>query len=91
VSSYFLTCYFTERNAVKFTKKVFGEKDVEAILQRLDRLTRDEALTTAAQTLQVIHGLVQGMRVVTDGEQPVSWLIIRRWLNNTPSRRQSIR
>ena len=68
MSSYFLTCYFTERNAVKFTKRVLGEKDVEAILQRLDRLTRDEASTAAAQTLQVIHGLVQGIRVVMDGE-----------------------
>ena len=64
-----MTCYFTERNAVKFARKVFGEKDVEAILQRLDRLTRDEALTTAAHVLEVIHGLVQGMRVVMDGEQ----------------------
>jgi hypothetical protein len=78
VSSYFVTCYFTERNAVKFTKRVLGEKNVEAILQRLDRLTRDEALTAAAQTLQVIHGLVQGMTVVMDGEQLVCpWLIIR--------------
>ena len=78
MSSYFVTCYFTERNAVKFTKRVLGEKNVEAILQRLDRLTRDEALTAAAQTLQVIHGLVQGMTVVMDGEQLVcTWLIIR--------------
>ena len=68
MSSYFVTCYFTERNAVKFTKRVLGEKNIEAILQRLDRLTRDEALTAAAQTLQVIHGLVQGIRVVMDGE-----------------------
>jgi hypothetical protein len=50
-------------------KKVFGEKDFEAVLQRLDRLTRYEALTTAAHVLEVIHGLVQGMRVVMDGEQ----------------------
>ena len=78
MSSYFLTCYFTERNAVKFTKRVLGEKNIEAILQRLDRLTRDEALTAAAQTLQVIHGLVQGIRVVMDGEQLVcARLIIR--------------
>jgi len=50
-------------------KKVFGEKDFEAVLQRLDRLTRDEALTTAAHVLEVIHGLVQGMKVVMDGGQ----------------------
>jgi hypothetical protein len=50
-------------------KKAFGEKDVEAVLQRLDRLTQAEARTTAAQTLEVVHGLIQGMREVMDGEQ----------------------
>jgi hypothetical protein len=49
-------------------KKLLGEKDVEAILQRLDRLTQHEARTTAAQTLEVVHGLVQSMSVVMDGE-----------------------
>jgi hypothetical protein len=50
-------------------KKAFGEKDVEAVLQRLDRLTQAEARTTAAQTLEVVHGLVQGVREVMEGEQ----------------------
>ena len=58
----------TERNVVKFVKKRFGEKDVAAVLQRLDRLTHDEARTTAAQTLDVVHGLVKGMRLVMEGE-----------------------
>ena len=53
----------------KFVKKLFGEKDTEAVLERLNRLTQDEAKLTAAQTLEVVHGLVQDMRVVTDGEQ----------------------
>jgi hypothetical protein len=61
----------TQCNAVKFFKK--GEKDVEAVLQRLDRLTQDEARTTAAETLEVVHGLVQSMRVVMDGEQVRSY------------------
>jgi hypothetical protein len=69
VSPFSLLCYLTERNAVKSVKKGFGEKDVEAILQRLDRLTQDEARTTAAQTLEVVHGLVQNMRIIIDGEQ----------------------
>ena len=50
-------------------KKLLGEKDVEAILQRLDRLTLDEARTTAAQSLEAIYGLVQNMRVLMDGGQ----------------------
>ena len=56
-------------NTEKFVKKLFGEKDIEAVLQRLNRLTQDEAKLTAAQILEVVHGLVQNMRVVTDGEQ----------------------
>ncbi|KAN0103967.1 hypothetical protein V8E52_011451 [Russula decolorans] len=50
----------------KFVKKLFGEKDIEAVLQRLNRLTQDEAKLTAAQILEVVHGLVQNMRVLTD-------------------------
>ena len=50
-------------------KKAFGEKEVEAVLERLDRLTHDEARTTASQTLEVVYGLVQNMNVVIDGEQ----------------------
>ena len=58
-----------QRNAGKFVKKLLGEKEVEAVLQRLDRLTQDEARTAAAQTLDVVHGLVQNMKVVMDGAQ----------------------
>jgi len=50
-------------------KKLLGDNDVEAILQRLDRLTLDEARTTAAQSLETIYGLVQNIRMVMDGEQ----------------------
>ena len=57
-----------QRHTVKFVKKLLGERDVEAILQRLDRLTQDEARTTAAQTLEVVHGLVHNISVVMDGE-----------------------
>ncbi|KAF8462656.1 hypothetical protein DFH94DRAFT_787735, partial [Russula ochroleuca] len=45
----------------KLLKKLLGEKDIEAILQRIDRLTQDEARITAAQTLEVVHGLFQNM------------------------------
>ena len=59
----------TQWNAEKFVKKLFGENEVEAVLQRLDRLTQEEARTTAAQTLEVVYGLVQNMRVVMDGKR----------------------
>ena len=61
--------YLTQCDTVKLVKKLFGEKDVEAVLQRLGRLTQDEARITAAQTLEVVYGLTQNMRVVMDGEQ----------------------
>jgi len=48
--------------------KLLGEKDVEAVLQRLDRLTLDEARATAAQSLEAVYGLVQDMRVLIGGE-----------------------
>ena len=45
----------TESSAEKVTKKVLGENDIEAALQRLDRLTQDEGLATGAQTLQIVN------------------------------------
>ena len=51
----------------KFAKKLLGESEIEAILQRLDRLTQDEARMTVAQTLGVVHGLVGNMKVVMEG------------------------
>jgi hypothetical protein len=54
---------------VKFLKKLLGEKDIEAVVQRIDRLTQEEARISAAQTLEVVYGLMQNMRVVMDGEQ----------------------
>ena len=50
-------------------KKLFGENEVVAVLQRLDRLTQDEARTTAAQTLGVVHSLVGNMKVVMEGTE----------------------
>jgi hypothetical protein len=54
-------------STVKFTKKLRGEREIEAVLQRLDRLTREEAQMTVTQTLGVIHGLVGNMKVVMEG------------------------
>jgi hypothetical protein len=52
----------------KLGKKLFGENDVEDVLQRLDRLTRDEAQATAAQTLKVVYGLIENLKSVMDSE-----------------------
>jgi hypothetical protein len=49
--------------------KLRGENDIEATLQRLDRLTLDEVRATAAQTLEAVHGLIRHRRIVMDGEK----------------------
>lgn len=61
--------HLADHDAVKLVKKILGENNVESVLQRLDRLTLDEARTTATQTLDVVHGLVQNMRIVMNGGQ----------------------
>jgi hypothetical protein len=53
--------------AEKYAKKFLGEKDIESVLLRLDRLTLEESKTTVAQTLNVVHGLVNNMQVVMEG------------------------
>jgi hypothetical protein len=70
-------------------KKLFGENDVEGVLQRLDRLTQDEARTTAAQTLEVVLGLVQNMRVVIDGKR-IHLICEAPNIERLPCRRQGI-
>jgi predicted XRE-type DNA-binding protein len=54
---------------VKFAKKLLGETEIEAILQRLDRLTQDEARTCATETLRVVHGLVGNVKEIMEGVQ----------------------
>ena len=79
--------HLTEFNTEKFVKKLRGENEIEATLQRLDRLTLDEVRATAAQTLEVVYGLVRHRRVVMDGEKP-SCSISRLLLNFRTSRRR---
>lgn len=63
--------------SAKFTKKLLGESETEDILQRLDRLTQEEARMTAAQTLEVVHGLLNNLKVVMD-----STYMVPGWLPN---------
>ena len=64
-----LLSLITNLCAEKFAKKLLGESDIDAVLQRLNRLTDDEARMTVAQTLQVVYGLVSNMGVVMNGMQ----------------------
>jgi hypothetical protein len=53
----------------KFAKKLLGDSEIEDILQRLDRLTQDEARLTVTQTLGVVHGLLGNMKIVMEGAE----------------------
>jgi hypothetical protein len=44
-----------------------GKDKTQAALERLDRLTKDEGLSAVAQTLGVVHGIADDMRVVMGG------------------------
>ena len=68
MSPFLPTFHFSQHRAAKLAKKFFKEKDIEAVLGRLDRLSQDEARTTAAHTLTVVHGLVQNMRGFMNGK-----------------------
>jgi len=61
VSLLLLMGYLTQYNTAKFVRKLFGEKDVDGVPERLDRLTQEEARTTASEALKVVYGLVQEM------------------------------
>ena len=61
--------FVTQCAAEKFTKKLLRESEIETVLQRLDRLTQDEARVTVAQTLGVVHGLMGNVKVVMEGAQ----------------------
>jgi len=61
------TLTVAKRALEKFAKKLLGKSEVEAVLQKLDRLTQDEARMSVAQTLGVVHGLVGNVKIVMEG------------------------
>ena len=65
----------------KFAKKLMGESEIEAVLQRLDRLTKDEAQMSVAQILGVVHGLVGNVKVVMEGAQRLHDFMTYTFLN----------
>lgn len=58
-----------QHSAEKFAKKLLGESEIEAVLQRLDRLTQEEGRLTMAQTFEVVHGLMNNVKLVMNGTQ----------------------
>ena len=61
------TLFVAQCAAEKFTKQLLGESEIENVLQRLDRLTQDEARITVTQTWSVVHGLVESVKAIMEG------------------------
>jgi nucleoside permease NupC len=62
---------------------VLGENKIDSVLRRLDRLTQQESQMNVAQitvaqteTLDVVRGLIDNMRVVMEGAHLV-WLCLQ--------------
>lgn len=57
-------------------KNIRGKNDVEAALQRLDRLTLDEVLATTAKTLEVVCKLVPHEKVeMVEGDEAAAFIL----------------
>ena len=68
--SKFIPFYYSalsQNASEKFARVLLkGGGDIEAVLQRLDRLTQEEARMTVTQTLEVVYGLVSSVKLVMD-------------------------
>ena len=53
----------------KFMKMLWEGDKIQAVLEGLDRLTKDEARIAVAQTLGVVHGLLGIVKTVLEGAQ----------------------
>jgi hypothetical protein len=61
---------------------ISGMKEkIEATFQKLDQLTQVEIRVTAAQSLEVLYGLLQNMRVLMDGKR-MRYANLHRLLSN---------
>jgi hypothetical protein len=73
----------------KFVKKLFGESNIEAVLQRLAQLTEEETRMAAALTLREVHDIGSNVKAVMNGTQPLHGCLIDV-LNCCPVRRKDI-
>jgi hypothetical protein len=62
-------------------KKLWGDDKIQTALERLDQLTKDEGLSAVAQTLGVVHGIADDMRVVMGGALYYIFVLIRKYLS----------
>ena len=65
--AYHILCFVTQRATEKFARKLLGESEIEDVLQRLKKLTEEEARIGVAETLGLVHGLVGNVKLIMEG------------------------
>ena len=53
--------------AERYGKKFLGVKEIEGVLQRLDRLSDKESRAAITQTLDIVYSLVNKVEIVMGG------------------------
>ena len=66
------TLFLAEYTTEKFLKRLIGKTEVEDGLQRLDMLTKEENLMTAACTLGVASDIRHGVNVIKDDTRNIN-------------------
>ena len=78
------TCPWLKSRSEKFAKKLLGEKDIEAVLQRLDRLTQEDPASAELVKLRYFAGLTIPQAAELLGVSPRQadflWSFARAWL-----------
>ena len=64
-----LSVMISELFTEQFAKKLLGDSEIENILRWLDQLTQDKARMMEAHILEVVHCLMNNMKVLMDGEE----------------------
>ena len=55
MSPHLMSSFIADHGTETFMKRLVGKKDLEDALERLDMLTREENLMTAARNLEITH------------------------------------
>ena len=61
-----------DRGTEKFIKRLMGKTEVDDGLQRLDMLTKEENLMTAARTLQVTSDIHHDVNVIKEDTRNIN-------------------
>jgi len=68
VCSASLEVYIDQHASGNYAKELLEQNDVGAVLERLARLTQEEARATFGLILEVVYGIISDLTVVMEGD-----------------------